>query len=129
MRARARIDERQLRMDFLAVEPRPAIARKAANNPVFSGVLIRLRRDRGTFDLEQLADHVQDLDRLRLLEPTSLPKELRGYKRRPRPKTAIIAYAAQAAYERRIHQTEVIQKFLGQHAAKLRRLADWLRAT
>lgn len=129
MRARAHIDERQLRMDFLAVEPRPVIARKAANNPVFSGVLTRLRRDRGTFDLEQLADRVQDLDRLRLLEPTSLPKELRGYKRRPRPKTVIIAIAAQAAYERRIHTTEVVRNFLGQHAAKLRRLADRLRAT
>lgn len=129
MRARAHIDARQLRMDFLAVEHRPALARKAANNPIFSDVSPRLRRDRGTFDLEQLAERVQDLDRLRLLEPTSLPKELRGYKRRPRPKTAIIAYAAQAAYERRIHTAEVVRNFLGQHAAKLRRLADRLRAT
>lgn len=127
MRARAHVDERQL--DFLAVEHRPAIARKAANNPVFSDVSPRLRRERGTFDLKQLAERVQDLDRLRLLEPTSLPKELRGYKRRPRPKTAIIAYAAQAAYERRLHTAEVVRNFLGQHAAKLRRLADRLRAT
>lgn len=116
-------------MDFLTVEHRPVLARKAANSPVFSEVLRRVRQVRGTLDLEYLADHVQDLDRLRLLEPTSLPKELRGYKRRPRPNTAIIAYAAQAAYERRIHSAEVVRDFLGQHAAKLRRLAERLRAT
>lgn len=132
MRARAHSDERQLRMDFTAVEHRPMLARKAANNPIFTAArppTYVLRPVRGTFDLEQLADRVQDLDRLRLLEPTSLPKELRGYKRRPRPKTAIIALAAQAAYERRIHTAEVVRNFLGQHAAKLRRLADRLRAT
>lgn len=115
MRARAHIDERQLRMDFTA--------QKAANSPRFTPVAPWAEA------LERLAERIQAEDRLRLLEPTSLPKELRGYKRRPRPKTAIIAYAAQAAYERRIQQTEVIQKFLGQHAAKLRRLADRLRAT
>jgi hypothetical protein len=120
---------RQLRLDFAAVEHRPMLARKAANNPVFSEVLRRVRQVRGTLDLEYLTDHVQDLDRQRLLEPTSLPKELRGYKRRPRPKTAIIALAAKAAYERRIHTAEVVRNFLGQHAAKLRRLADRLRAT
>jgi hypothetical protein len=129
VRARAYIDERQLRLEFQAVEHRLSAPQKAANNPTFTEVLRKRRIVRGTLDLERLADHVQDLDRLRLLEPTSLPKELREWKPRPRPNTAIIAIAAQAAYERRIHTSEVVRNFLGQHAAKLRRLADQLRTT
>lgn len=83
--------------------------------------------------VESLMDHVQDLDRARLLEPTSLPKVLRGRPELRRPKTAIIAYAAQAAYERRMACESVgiiqtVNKFFRQRDAKLQRIADKLRA-
>lgn len=129
MMPRKLTSERQLPLNFQAVEHSRAAPQKAANNPTFKEVLRKRRIGRGTFSIEQLADRVQDLDKLRLLEPTSLPKQLRGWKPRPRPKTAIIALAAQAAYERRIHTAEVVRNFLGQHAAMLRRLADRLRST
>jgi hypothetical protein len=82
--------------------------------------------------LEELADEIQRLDSLRLLEPTSLPKILRGYKRRPQPQTCIISYAAQAAYERRmagesVSVDRVALKFFRERERMLDRLANKLR--
>jgi hypothetical protein len=107
MRPRKLTDKRQLRLNFQPAEH-------------------RVHGGSGTFGLAQLAETIQAEDRLRLLEPTSLPKILRGWS--PRPQTAIIARAAQRKYERRVTQDEVIGKFLGQHAAKLRQLAKRLGA-
>jgi hypothetical protein len=53
-------------------------------------------------ELEQLADEVVKEAALRLLDPKDVPREKRGYRRRPRPKTAIIALAAQDVAEARI---------------------------
>lgn len=76
---------------------------------------------------EILIDQVQADDRQRLLEPTSLPKILRGAPPFRRPQTAIIAYAAQAAYERRMAGDATLRKFFSQHERKLQRLAHKLR--
>lgn len=54
-------------------------------------------------NVSRLVADIQDEDRARLLEPKG-PKILRGWNPPPRPQTAIIAYAAQAAYERRMAQ-------------------------
>jgi len=40
---------------------------------------------------------------MRLLEPTSLPKELRGFKRRPPPKTALLSEIAFASFKARMY--------------------------
>lgn len=84
--------------------------------------------------VERLADEIRELDRMRLLEPTSLPKVLRGYQRRPRPSTAIISYAAQRAYERRMSMTEddramreAMRKHFSAHERMLNRIARKLR--
>lgn len=83
-----------------------------------------------SWNIESLADEIQAADRMRLLEPTSLPKVLRGHKRRPRPQTAIIAYAAQRAYERRIGQESVgivVKRFVSAHEQMLNRIARKMR--
>jgi hypothetical protein len=55
---------------------------------------------RGTFD--ELAEQVRADDRLRLLEPTSIPKELRGFKRRPPPNTVLLTRIAFEAFKARM---------------------------
>jgi hypothetical protein len=126
MRPRKRNDKRQLRLNFRPVE-HPVSGASKITDHVESEKINRFLRRSGMFHTaENLADQIQAEDRLRLLEPTSLPKNLRGWSPRPRPQTAIIARAAQRKYERRVTQDEVIGKFLGQHAAKLRRLAKRL---
>lgn len=128
MKARKLTDEHQMRLNFQTVEHSRSRPPKSANDTSFKGVSRRLRWSRGTFEIATLADVIQAEDRLRLLEPTSLPKILRGWSPRPRPKTAIIALAARAAYERRGGDpAEAIRKFLGQRADRLRALADRLR--
>lgn len=84
--------------------------------------------------VDRLVDQIQDQDRLRLLEPTSLPKVLRGYRRRARPQTAIISRAAKGACERRIAAeadtaaTErVTARFIRSKERMLDRLAQKLR--
>jgi hypothetical protein len=52
-------------------------------------------------NVSRLIEEIQNEDRARLLEPIG-PKILRGRSSIRRPKTAIIARAAQAAYERRM---------------------------
>lgn len=52
--------------------------------------------------LEELADQIQAEDRMRLLEPTSLPKELRGYQRRPRPQTGLLSNVMLEAFKARM---------------------------
>lgn len=105
----------------------------SANDKSFHDVAPKLARPiRGTSTVENLIESVQGDDRKRLLEPTSLPKVLRGRAPFRRPQTAIIAYAAQAAYERRIagepaDQDATARKFFIAHEAKLRRIAHRLR--
>lgn len=53
-------------------------------------------------DIEELAERVRADDRMRLLEPTSLPKELRGFKRRPPPNTALLTRIAFEAFKARM---------------------------
>ena len=84
--------------------------------------------------VERLAEQIRDEDRIRLLEPTSLPKVLRGYQRRPRPATAIISIAAQCAYQRRLAQTaedretgEILRRHLSSRERMLNRIARKLR--
>lgn len=140
MRSRKHHDERQLALSFLAgaaVERRLANPASAANEPEFKRFFLGAKKAwtiRGTLSLPQLADQVRAEDRLRLLEPTSLPKRLRGRSSRPRPQTAIIAYAAQRAYQRRVAPAQAdsasesaIQEFLSMRASRLRRLANQLR--
>jgi hypothetical protein len=94
-----RSDERQLPLVF---HVRAGGNSKAANDVEFITVSRKRRQPfRGTFELARMAAEVQDEDRQRLLEPTSLPKELRGWSPRPRPKTAIIALAAQRLIAKR----------------------------
>lgn len=50
----------------------------------------------------KLIEQIQDEDRQRLLEPTSLPKELRGFKRRPPPNTALLSSIAFEAFKARM---------------------------
>lgn len=82
---------------------------------------------RGTPSVHDLIEQVQDEDRQRLLEPTSLPKILRGGAPYRRPQTAIISIAAQAAYERRMAGEQVVRKFVSAHDRKLSRLVHKLR--
>jgi hypothetical protein len=58
---------------------------------------------RGTLlEIEMLADQVQADDRKRLLEPTRLPKNLRGFKRRAPPNTALLSRIAFEAFKSRM---------------------------
>lgn len=50
----------------------------------------------------RVAEQVQADDRMRLLEPTSLPKELRGFKRRAPPNTALLTRIAFEAFKARM---------------------------
>jgi hypothetical protein len=52
--------------------------------------------------VEKLIEEIRDEDRVRLLEPTSLPKELRGFKRRPPPNTALLTRIAFEAFKARM---------------------------
>lgn len=137
MRSRKQHDERQLTLN-LAVEHHPfSRARDAANEPEFKRFPVEAKKAglaRETFSVDALAENIQAEDRLRLLEPTSLPKHLRGWSPRARPQTAIIAYAAQRAYERRIARERgetatdrTIQEFMSQRAGRLNRLVNQLR--
>lgn len=109
------------------------IRAKPANDKIFHEVAKPEEpQRRGTRSLHELIEQIQNEDRQRLLEPTSLPKVLRGRAPSRRPKTAIISYAAQAAYERRmrgetVDVDTVAAKFFRQHEAKLDRLARKLR--
>lgn len=114
MKRRQHHDERQLGLNFQPTTHPISWARKSTHGA--------------------LADRIQAEDRLRLLEPTSLPKVLRGWEPRARPQTAIIAYAAQRAYERRMARERgdaetagAIHQFLTQRAGRLSRLAKQLR--
>ncbi len=53
-------------------------------------------------ELEDAAELVRADDRVRLLEPTSIPKELRGFKRRPPPNTALLSSIAFESFKARM---------------------------
>lgn len=131
--SRKRFNDRQLLLNFQPVEHTVSGASKLSDG-VESKRINPFSRRNGMFHtvtVEALADKVQADDRLRLLEPTSLPKQLRGWSPRPRPKTAIISYAAQRAYERRCvgeSNQQIVRKFLGQRNNELRRMAARLKA-
>jgi hypothetical protein len=69
--------------------------------------------------VERLSDQIRDEDLMRLLEPTSLPKILRGHEPRRRPQTAIISRAANAA--------TTLKNFLSARERMLARIARKLR--
>lgn len=50
----------------------------------------------------ELAEEILEEDRQRLLEPTSLPKKLRGFKRRPPANTALLTRIAFEAFKSRM---------------------------
>jgi hypothetical protein len=52
--------------------------------------------------IERLTEEIQDEDRQRLLEPTSLPKVLRGFKQRPPANTALLSRIAFEAFKSRM---------------------------
>jgi hypothetical protein len=52
--------------------------------------------------VSEIAEQVQADDRMRLLEPTSLPKVLRGFKHRPPPNTALLSRIAFEAFKARM---------------------------
>lgn len=53
-------------------------------------------------DIDSVAERLRADDRMRLLEPTSLPKELRGFKRRPPANTALLSNIAFEAFKARM---------------------------
>lgn len=117
---------RQLALQFEVV---PRFPKRAANDLKFKR-FVRFSGGRST-RIEVLADQVQADDRQRLLEPTSLPKVLRGAAQVRRPQTAIISYAAQAAYARRLagetaDVDSIAHKFFLERDRKLSRLAHKL---
>lgn len=78
--------------------------------------------------VEVLIDEILAADRMRLLEPTSLPKILRGRVPARRPQTAIISYAAQAAIARRLRMENIdvvaaVNQAVRRRDARLDRLA------
>lgn len=109
----------QLALDFV-----PRAVSDAANDQNFKD--FSAKRPRRSTRLEKLIEEIQEEDRARLLEPTSLPKILRGHRRRRRPQTAIIALAAQRVYERRVagEPTDAIaMRFFRAHERKIERIA------
>lgn len=56
---------------------------------------------RGT-SIDEHAERVRADDRMRLLDPTSLPKEIRGFKRRAPPNTALLTGIAFEAFKSRM---------------------------
>jgi len=60
----------------------------------------------GTFhaDVSRAIEDIRGLDQLRLLEPTSLPKVLRGRPPRRQPNTAILSDIAFAAFKARMYR-------------------------
>jgi hypothetical protein len=52
--------------------------------------------------VENLAEQVRADAAMRLLEPRSLPKELRGFKQRPPPNTSVLSNIAFEAFKARM---------------------------
>jgi hypothetical protein len=108
----------------------PRFPAEAANDLIFRSNVSKSIRC--STRLGKLIEGIQDEDRQRLLEPTSLPKVLRGKNPYRRPQTAIISVAAREAYERRIagemvDVDAVARRFFRRHERKLERLAHKLR--
>ena len=121
-----------MRQLALQLEVVPRLFSKAANDLKFKP--FRRSVELRSTHIQVLIDEIQAEDRQRLLEPRSLPKVLRGYQRRPRPQTAIISYAAQRAYERRmrgetIDVDAITREFFAGHERKLARIARRLGCT
>jgi hypothetical protein len=59
-------------------------------------------RESACSTVDEIAERVRIDDYARLLDPTSLPKELRGFKRRPPPNTGLLSAIAFESFKARM---------------------------
>src|SRR5690348_5505541 len=92
----------------------PAVARRQWDDPAKEAVeqFSDAKSDkRQLYDLERDVAVIEEMHRNRETLCQTIPMPWRPFKPRPRPKTAIIAHAAQRAYQKRMER-EALARFL-----------------